>query len=34
MVEDRVIEQYPLGIEREAVRIVPVGEVFEDAVFE
>ena len=34
MVEDEVIEQYPLGIERAAVRIVPVGEVFEDAVFE
>ncbi len=34
MVEDEVIQQLPLGIEREAIRIVPVDEVFEGAVFE
>ena len=33
MVEDEVIQQYPLGIDREDIRIVPAEEVFEDAVF-
>ncbi len=33
MAEDEVIQQYPLGIERDAIRIVPVEDVFEKAVF-
>jgi zinc protease len=34
MVEDEVIQQYPLGIDRADIRIVPVEEVFETAVFD
>jgi hypothetical protein len=33
MVEDEVIQQYPLGIDRADIRIVPVEEVFEGRVF-
>jgi zinc protease len=33
MVEDEVIQQYPLGIDRTDIHIVPVEEVFEDDVF-
>ena len=33
MVEDAVIQQYPLDIERENIRILPVDEVFEGRVF-
>lgn len=33
LAEDEIIQAYPLGIRREAIRIVPVGEVFERPVF-
>ncbi len=33
MAEDEVIQQLPLGIEREDIRLLPVEEVFEDTVF-